>query len=588
MTALLEVQDLTVSIPSRFGEFTAVDQVSLSVLAGEIHGVVGESGAGKSTLGSAIIGLLESPAHISAGSIRLQGDELTTLGDEDYHRLRGNRISMIFQDPQTSLNPLLTIADQLVETIQQHRRIDDQEARQLAIELLAETGIENAEQRLDDYPHQFSGGMRQRVVIALALCTNPELIIADEPTTALDVSVQKQILGLIRNLAEQRKVGFLLITHDIGVIAEITDRVTVLQHGKVVETGPTAAVLGTPQETYTRALMAAVPRLDKRLERFRNIVTEDKRIDGESRWAVEGASAAYASNWLLGGDKVAQHRTAAVGRTTERPDNALLRVDNLDVSFGAHNSWFSKKPGFKALSDVSLHLHRGEVLGIVGESGSGKSTLAKVVVGLVSSSDGTMQFNGSTLPDGRHRARSHLARRQIQMVFQDPYSSLNNRRTVEAILTEPLLFYKLATKGPDTRKLVASVLELVEMPQRAMLKYPHQFSGGQRQRIAVARALMARPDFLICDEPTSALDVSIQAQILNLLKDLQSNFGLTILFISHNLAVVRQMADRVVVLRRGEVVESARSEDFFNAPQADYSQQLLRETPSLDLLGSPG
>ncbi len=588
MTALLEVQDLTVSIPSRFGEFTAVDQLSLNVLAGEIHGVVGESGAGKSTVGSAIIGLLESPAHISAGSIRLQGDELTALGDEDYHRLRGNRISMIFQDPQTSLNPLLTIADQLVETIQQHRRIGDREARQLAMELLAETGIENAEQRLDDYPHQFSGGMRQRVVIALALCTNPELIIADEPTTALDVSVQKQILGLIRNLAEQRKVGFLLITHDIGVIAEITDRVTVLQHGKVVETGPTAAVLGTPQETYTRALMAAVPRLDTRLERFRNIVTEDKRIDGESRWAVDGASAAYASNWLLGGDKVARHHTAAVGRSTERPDNALLRVDNLDVSFGAHNRWFSKKSGFKALSDVSLHLHRGEVLGIVGESGSGKSTLAKVVVGLVSSSDGTMQFNGATLPDGRHRPRSHLARRQIQMVFQDPYSSLNNRRTVEAILTEPLLFYKLAAKGPDTRKLVASVLELVEMPQRAMLKYPHQFSGGQRQRIAVARALMARPDFLICDEPTSALDVSIQAQILNLLKDLQSNFGLTILFISHNLAVVRQMADRVVVLRRGEVVESARSEDFFNAPQADYSQQLLRETPSLDLLGSPG
>lgn len=587
MTALLEVRNLTVAIPSRFGEFTAVDDISLSVQAGEIHGLVGESGAGKSTVGSAIIGLLESPARISTGSITLQGDELTTLDEEDYHRLRGNRISMIFQDPQTSLNPLLTIAEQLIETIQQHLKASDREARERAVALLTETGIENAAARLDDYPHQFSGGMRQRVVIALALCTDPELIIADEPTTALDVSVQKQILGLIRELAERRKVGFLLITHDIGVIAEISHRVTVLRNGKRVETGATPDVLGRPREAYTQALMAAVPRLDLRLERFRNIVADDERIDGESQWAIDGASADHASNWLLGGNKVARHAQLPIARATEQPDNALLRVDKLDISFGARKGWFSSKPGFKALSDVSLHLHRGEVLGVVGESGSGKSTLAKAIVGLVPLSDGQMQFNGSTLPDGRHRRRSHPARRQIQMVFQDPYSSLNNRRTVEAILTEPLLFYKLASKGPETRKLVASVLELVEMPQRAMLKYPHQFSGGQRQRIAVARALMARPDFLICDEPTSALDVSIQAQILNLLKDLQSNFGLTILFISHNLAVVRQMADRVVVLRRGEVVESAPGERFFTAPRAEYSQQLLRETPSLDLLGKP-
>lgn len=587
MTPLLDVQDLTVSIPSRFGEFTAVDQVSLSVLAGEIHGLVGESGAGKSTVGSAVIGLLEHPARISNGSISLQGDLLTNLGEEEYHRLRGNRISMIFQDPQTSLNPLLSIADQLIETIQQHRKMNDRDARKLAIELLAETGIEDAEKRLDDYPHQFSGGMRQRVVIALALCTDPELIIADEPTTALDVSVQKQILSLIRNLAKQRQVGFLLITHDIGVIAEITDRVTVLRNGKVVETGATSVVLGTPSEEYTRALMAAVPRLDRRLERFRNIVSDDKRIDGESQWSIDGATAAFASTWLLGGDKVARHARSPIGRVTELPDNALLRVDDLDVNFGARHGWFSKKSGFPALSNVSLHLHRGEVLGVVGESGSGKSTLAKAIVGLAPVSNGTMHFNGSVLPGARHRPRSHPARRQIQMVFQDPYSSLNNRRTVEAILTEPLLFYKLASRGADTRKLVASVLELVEMPQRSMLKYPHQFSGGQRQRIAVARALMARPDFLICDEPTSALDVSIQAQILNLLKDLQSNFGLTILFISHNLAVVRQMADRVVVLKRGQLVETAQSEDFFNAPKAQYSQQLLRETPSLQLLDSP-
>jgi peptide/nickel transport system ATP-binding protein len=580
MSSLLEVKDLTVSIPSRFGEFKAVDAANFHVEPGEIHGLVGESGAGKSTIGAAIMGLLEHPATIQKGSIRLSGNELTSLNEEQYHRLRGNRISMIFQDPQTSLNPLLTIADQLIETIQQHRELDDRAARTLAIELLEETGIESAEQRLDEYPHQFSGGMRQRVVIAMALCTNPELIIADEPTTALDVSIQKQILSLIRTLAKQHQVGVILITHDIGVIAEITDNVTVLRNGRIVETGTTPQVLGNPTEDYTKALMAAVPRLDKRVKRFLNIVNDDKTIDGESSWHVEGASSELAAEWLLQGSR--KQRVSDTASATESP--IILDIKNLSVTFGEKNGWIIKRPGFTALNNVSLQIRRGEVLGLVGESGSGKSTLAKAIVGLVATSSGSMEFNAASLPDASKRQRTHPARREIQMVFQDPYSSLNNRRTVEAILTEPLQFYGLAKKGRESKRLVASILNLVEMPQRAMLKYPHQFSGGQRQRIAVARALMAQPSFLICDEPTSALDVSIQAQILNLLKDLQSNFGLTILFISHNLAVVRQMADQILVLRHGEQVEKAASETFFNSPSADYSQQLLRETPSLELL----
>jgi peptide/nickel transport system ATP-binding protein len=583
MSSLLEVKDLTVSIPSRFGEFNAVDSASFHVEPGEIHGLVGESGAGKSTIGAAIMGLLEHPALISNGSIRLSGEELTTLDEEQYHQLRGNRISMIFQDPQTSLNPLLTIADQLIETIQQHRELDDRAARALAVELLTETGIDSAEQRLDEYPHQFSGGMRQRVVIAMALCTNPELIIADEPTTALDVSIQKQILNLIRTLARQHQVGVILITHDIGVIAEITDNVTVLRNGRIIETGTTPQVLGSPTEDYTKALMAAVPRLDKRVDRFLNIVNEDKTIEGNSSWHIEGASAELAANWLLEG--AAKKRPSEASSITDNP--VILDVKNLSVTFGEKNGWFIKRPGFIALKDVSLQIQRGEVLGVVGESGSGKSTLAKAIVGLVPTSTGSMEFNGASLPDASDRSRTHPARQEIQMVFQDPYSSLNNRRTVEAILTEPLRFYGLAEKGIESKRLVASILNLVEVPQRAMLQYPHQFSGGQRQRIAVARALMARPSFLICDEPTSALDVSIQAQILNLLKDLQSNFGLTILFISHNLAVVRQMADQVLVLRQGEQVEKGNSEQFFTSPSADYSQQLLRETPSLDLLLAP-
>ncbi len=343
MSILLEVQGLTVGIPSRFGEFTAVEDVDLRVAAGEIHGVVGESGAGKSTIGSAIIGLLEYPAYVRAGSIRLQGDELTTLDESEYHSLRGNRISMIFQDPQTSLNPLLTIADQLIETIQQHRDLNDEQARELAIDLLSETGIENAKERLNDYPHQFSGGMRQRVVISLALCTDPELIIADEPTTALDVSVQKQILKLIRDLAKRRQVGFILITHDIGVIAEVTDNVTVLRYGQVVETGPTAQVLGTPAEEYTQALMAAVPRLDKRLDRFHNIVTDDKRIDGEAQWHVNGASADYASQWLLHNREESNSIASTEHHSKDTP---MLSVNHLDVTFGKATGWFKRRPGF--------------------------------------------------------------------------------------------------------------------------------------------------------------------------------------------------------------------------------------------------
>lgn len=583
MTDLLEVTDLTISIPSRFGEFKAVDKVSFNVKRSEIHGLVGESGAGKSTIGAAIMGLLEHPATIENGSIRLCGEELTDLYEAQYHRLRGSRISMIFQDPQTSLNPLLTIADQLIETIQQHKAMDDRAARALAIELLQETGIESAEQRLDEYPHQFSGGMRQRVVIAMALCTNPELIIADEPTTALDVSIQKQILNLIRTLARKHQVGVILITHDIGVIAEITDNVTVLRNGQIIETGTTEQVLGRPNNSYTKALMAAVPRLDHRQKRFLNIVNDDRTVDGDSRWQIDSANAEFASQWLLKGSR--RQHSIDTKSVTENP--VILDIKDLSVTFGMKNGWFIKRPGFSALKNVSLQITRGEVLGVVGESGSGKSTLAKAIVGLVSTSSGSMEFNNAHLPERRQRTRTHPARREIQMVFQDPYSSLNNRRTVEAILTEPLRFYGLATNGQESRRIVASMLNLVEMPQRAMLKYPHQFSGGQRQRIAVARALMARPSFLICDEPTSALDVSIQAQILNLLKDLQSNFGLTILFISHNLAVVRQMADHVLVLKRGEQVESAVSEVFFSAPVAHYSQQLLRETPSLRLLSTP-
>jgi len=578
MDVLLNINNLSVKFPTRFGEFSALDNIDLSVAAGEIHGLVGESGAGKSTVGAAIMGLLQSPGYVASGDINFMGEQLGSLSAEQYHAMRGQRISMIFQDPQTSLNPLLRVSQQLIETIRQHSDVSYSEARKRAIALLEETGIRDVEQRMDEYPHQFSGGMRQRVVIALALCTNPELIIADEPTTALDVSVQKQILALIRSLCTTRNIGIILITHDIGVINEITDRVTVLRSGRVIESGLTAQVLGNPSDAYTKALMAAVPRLDKRLDRFRNIVSDDILTKENTSWVVEGANAQFASDWLLQDhqfDKQQQDNDA----------RSILSVTNLAVTFySGQPGWFKRDEGFKALSDINFTMRTGEVLGIVGESGSGKSTLAKAIVGLVDPSAGEMIFNAEALPPGSQRARTHPARRQIQMVFQDPYSSLNNRQKVEDIIAEPIRFYNMTSDNRKIRQLVASVLELVEMPQSAMLKYPHQFSGGQRQRIAVARALVARPEFLICDEPTSALDVSIQAQILNLLKDLQQTFGLSILFISHNLAVIRQISDSVLVLRNGALVESAQTEMFFSAPKHEYSQMLLRETPSLAML----
>jgi len=558
---MLNVKNLTVRFPTRFGDFVAIEDVSISVAAGEIHGLVGESGAGKSTLGAAVISLLQTPGYVSAGSIILGGTDLRALNAREAHAMRGKRISMIFQDPQTSLNPLMTVEDQLIETIMAHRKVSVNEARNSAIELLEEIGIKEAAVRIKAWPHQFSGGMRQRVVIALALCTNPELIIADEPTTALDVAVQSQVLDLLRTLADKRKIGFILITHDIGVIARIADRVSVMRSGKVVESGETAQVLGNPQHPYTRALMDAVPPLDHKIDRFKVPSLEGVEKEGSS-------TANFAEQWLLEGGQ----QTQKVG----------LSIENLNVSFaGTRTSLWQKPSAFKALQNINIEVLPGSVLGLVGESGSGKSTLAKVITGLIVPESGQMYLGEETLPAGNKRSRHHPSRRMIQMVFQDPYSSLNSRHRISTILSEPLWFYGLEKSPSRRRELVLSMLELVGMPSDAIDKYPHQFSGGQRQRIAVARALLARPRFLICDEPTSALDVSIQAEILNLLKDLQSKFGLSILFISHNLSVVRQMADDMVVLRNGLIEESGKTQDLFDAPSAQYTKKLLALTPMM-------
>jgi len=571
-TPVLEVRGLSVDFPSRRGLVSAAHDVALSVAAGEILGIVGESGAGKSTIGNAVMGLLDPPGRIAAGEVLLKGSRIDTLDARAMRRLRGKRVAMIFQDPLTSLDPLQTVGDQLVETMLTHLEMSESRARARAAELLGQVGIAEPGNRVQQYPHQFSGGMRQRVVIALALCAEPEVIIADEPTTALDVSIQAQILELLRRLVREHGVGMILITHDMGVIADVTDRVTVMYRGRVVEEGPTAKILGDPDHDYTRSLISAVPRPDRRLERFPLVEyieaagTGTRKIDLQNHW-------------------LGRARDFGAGEGGARPQDALVEACGLGLRFHARRSFIrSKRRYVQAVDDVSFAIAPGEVFGLVGESGSGKSTIARIITGLYRPQQGRIRFAGADLTALGSRRRVNRYRRQMQMIFQDPFSSLNPRMTVADIVAEPIRFHRLANGSAETRAIVADLLDHVGLGASVGRKYPHEFSGGQRQRISIARALATRPRFLICDEPTSALDVSIQAQILNLLKDLQQELGLTILFISHDLPVIRQMCDRVAVMRNGRIVEAAPTERLFETPRHEYSQHLLALMPRLDIV----
>ncbi len=559
MTQRLTITDLTVEFPTRRRLFTAVDDATLTVEPGEIHGLVGESGAGKSTIGAAILGLLDKPGRIASGTIRLGEQEISGLDRAAMRALRGRRISMIFQDPLTSLNPLFTVGEQLVETMVLHLKISAAEAKRRAIALLDRVGIPKPAVRFSQYPHQFSGGMRQRVVIALALCPDPEIIIADEPTTALDVSVQAQILELIRELATERQVGVILITHDMGVIAETTDRVTVMYDGKIVETGPTPQVLGHPTHEYTKSLIAAVPRPDLKLDRFPHISYGGR----DAVFKIED----LARDWPR----------------QEVGEGPLIEVKNITKRFLEKGSLIpSRRSYMTAVDGVSFEIRPGEVFGLVGESGSGKSTIARMIAGLYRLDGGDVTFRGNSISTSLETFR-----RNVQMIFQDPYSSLNPRFRVDRIVAEPALHLGVIPRG-RVKARVGELLDRVGLGAEAGLKYPHEFSGGQRQRISIARALATQPSFLICDEPTSALDVSIQAQILNILKDLQDHLGLTMLFISHDLPVVRQMCDRVGVLKNGQLLEVQATEQLFADPQHPYTRELLRLMPKTDVLSKEG
>ena len=522
--ALLNVDNLSVSFVTRNGTNKTVDNVSFSVEERQITAIIGESGSGKSVSCYAMLGLVPSPpGRIDGGTARFLGQDLLALSEDELRAIRGRDIAMIFQDPMTCLNPFMKIGEQLIEPLTLHKGLAKGPAREKAMALLDEVGIRDPQAAMNAFPHEFSGGMRQRVMIAMALINEPKLLIADEPTTALDVTIQAQILKLIAELQTKRDIGVLFISHDLAVVSDIADQIVVMAKGKVVESGEPKAIFENPQDPYTQKLLAAIP----------------------------------------SGQKAAD---------TVAPD-PLIRIENL-------RTWFTPTAGaepVKAVDDVSLEIHRGEVLGLVGESGSGKSTLGRSILRLVPITDGQIHFEDTELSSLEGRTLKQF-RHRMQMIFQDPYASLNPRMTVYDTLAEPLLLHGLVNKaGLD--QAIRELMDNVGLARAFVRKYPHEFSGGQRQRIAIGRALATRPEFIVADEPVSALDVTIQAQILDLLADLTKEYGLTMLFISHDLAVIRQIADRIAVMYHGKLVEEGSTAQVFETPREDYTRSLLAAIP---------
>jgi peptide/nickel transport system ATP-binding protein len=586
MNDLLSIKDLAVEFSGQGGVIRAVDGLSLRVRAGSVVALVGESGSGKSVTAQAILGILPRNGRIVGGEILFSDlarcDETVDLAALDanssaYRSLRGARISMIFQEPMTSLSPLHTIGDQVSEAVVLHRNASRREARMETLETLAHVGFAEPERAFDTYPFELSGGMRQRAMIAMALICRPALLIADEPTTALDVTIQAQILKLILDLRAELGMAILLITHDLGIVANIAEEVVVLYQGRVMESGTLDDIFRRPQHPYLKALIGACPHFDmkegERLKPLREI-----RHDG-------GGLLLKADEHALAPD--AAPLTAAASPQSVVAVEPLLAVQGLRKSFTIRRSaglFGGRGQSLLAVNDVSFVIERGRTLGLVGESGCGKSTVSKLIMRAIRADAGQVLFNdrGRIVNLLSLSERELFAyRRRIQYMFQDPFGALNPRMTVLEILTEPLIIHGIGDGG-YRRDLARELMEVVGLDARALARYPHSFSGGQRQRIGIARALALKPELLICDEPVSALDVSVQAQILNLLKDLQAKFGLTLLFISHNLAVVDYMADRIAVMCAGVIVEEAARERLFEDARHPYTRALLAAVPFPD------
>jgi peptide/nickel transport system ATP-binding protein len=557
---LLEIRDLRVSFRiDKKTSFEAVKGISFSVPANATVALVGESGSGKSVSSLAVMGLLPAATTIihPGASIRFGGRELLDLSVAERRRLCGKDIAMIFQEPMSSLNPVFTVGFQIAEVLRLHLGLDGRQARTRTLALLEEVGIPDPATRIDAYPGQLSGGQQQRVMIAMAIACEPKLLIADEPTTALDVTIQKQVLDLIAALQKKHRMAVLFITHDLGLVSEIADRVIVMRHGEVREEGAAAQVLGAPRDLYTRALLHCRPTLDARPLRLPTIVDY---MDGQV--AADAAA-----------DAPAPQRT----RGYAADDETILVVENLSKSFHVRDGWFGKRE-FKAVKDVSFTLPRGKTLGVVGESGSGKTTVGLTLLRLHRASGGSARFDGRDLVTMRD-AEFQAYKRRIQIIFQNPYASLNPRFTVGQILLEPMRIHRIGANDAERTRLARTLLERVGLPQAAFERWPHEFSGGQRQRIAIARCLTMKPEILVCDESVSALDVSVQAQVLNLLQDLQDEYKMSYIFISHDLSVVKYISDRVMVMHQGSVVELADADELYRNPQHPYTRQLLAAIP---------
>jgi len=525
---LLEVKDLSVHFHTRNGLVEAVNGISFDVEAGKTFAIIGESGSGKSVACYSMLGLVPMPpGRIESGQVMFHDQDLLTLSESQLRKVRGKGISIIFQDPMTTLNPFLKIGDQLIEPLRLHFGMSKQEAWKKGIEILEEVGIRDAAQRMNAWPFEFSGGMRQRVVIAMALVTEPDIIIADEPTTALDVTVQAQILKLLKELQERRNIGVIFISHDLSVVSDIADEIAVMQNGVFVEKGDHDAIFRHASHPYTRKLLDAVPTSQK----------ADSSTSSE----------------------------------------VMVSLQDIVVEFAGSK----KGEVVRAVDQVSLDIKRHEILGLVGESGSGKSTLGRTILRLLEPVQGAVIVNGEDISHYSH-SRLKPLRRQMQMIFQDPYASLNPRMTVYDTLAEPLLLHKICNRKNLDQKVYA-LMDSVGLTRESVLRYPHEFSGGQRQRIAIGRAIATKPALIVADEPVSALDVTIQAQILDLLLALVDRFNLTMLFISHDLGVVRYLSDRIVVMKEGRLVESGSVQQVFDAPTQEYTQTLLNAIPGKTL-----
>ncbi|MFD2916962.1 ABC transporter ATP-binding protein [Psychroserpens luteus] len=555
---LLDVKNLLISFSSEGVDKEIIHNISYHLNKNEILGVVGESGSGKSVSSLAILGLLpKNISKITQGSILFDSQDLTSLNSRQFQKIRGNKISMIFQEPMSALNPSMTCGKQVIEVILQHTNLSKAEAKTETLSLFEKVKLPLPQRVYNAYPHEISGGQKQRVMIAMAIACKPKILIADEPTTALDVTVQKEIIILLKKLQQEEQMSIIFISHDLSLVSEIADRIMVMYKGEIVEQGEVEQVFKSPKHLYTKALINSKPSMETRLKQLPTI---DDFINNTTK-----------SDVVTSIERAEVHKNIY----SKKP---LLEVINLEKEFVSKSGWFSKPETFKAVNNVSFKLYNGETLGLVGESGCGKSTLSNAILQLDKATAGAILYHGTDITKLSKSAIRKL-RKDIQIIFQDPYASLNPRLTVGKAIMEPMKVHGIGTNENDRQQRVLDLLLKVGLDETYFNRYPHEFSGGQRQRIGIARAIALEPQLIICDESVSALDISVQAQVLNLLNDLKSNFGFTYIFISHDLAVVKYMSDQLIVMNKGEIEEMDDADVIYNNPQKEYTKKLIHAIP---------